>query len=308
MIEADEFDAAEPFLRRAIEEGQVPSAYGDLANVLADRTAGTPEQNAEDRAESMQLLETAVGLPTVASSTLDMLLDLHEDQKLEQATLLLLRCAENHPEDATALRYVATMYLDGDDPAKARPWLERILELQRRTLDDDAFARRGRLQLDVENFDERYDDAIEQVRSGDAAAQGRASVFLREIIGRDASYWQPHLMLALAVRPAEGEGAALAHLMDAVRLRPNDAEIRTLIAAILRKQGRPREAVDHLRAAVTLQPRDIEPVLQLATCMRDANMFDEARQVAQAALQMLPNHPEFTRLLQSLPPPRTQQN
>ena len=53
------------------------------------------------------------------------------------------------------------------------------------------------------------------------------------------------LMLALAVRDSEGDGPALAHLNDAVRLRPNDAEVRNLMAAILRKQGRPREAVEH---------------------------------------------------------------
>jgi Flp pilus assembly protein TadD len=130
-------------------------------------------------------------------------------------------------------------------------------------------------------------------------------VFLREVIAKDDKFWQPHLMLALAVRGTEGDSAALTHLMDAVKLRPNDAEIRNLIAAILRKQGRAKEAVDHLRAVVALNPRDVDPVVNLAGCMRDANLFDEARQVCQAALQMLPNHPEFTKILQSLPPSKT---
>jgi Flp pilus assembly protein TadD len=111
-------------------------------------------------------------------------------------------------------------------------------------------------------------------------------------------------MLALAVRETEGDGAALAHLMSAVRLRPNDAEIRNLIAAILRKQGRPKEAVEHLRAVVALNPREVQPVVNLATCMRDANLFEEARQVCQAALQMMPDHPEFKAILGSLPKPK----
>jgi tetratricopeptide (TPR) repeat protein len=200
------------------------------------------------------------------------------------------------------LRYVATMYLDGDDPPKAGPYLDRILATDRRSLDDDAFARRGKLQLAMEDFEERYDAAIEGVRSGEAAQALTAAKFLREIIALDGKFWQPHLMLALAVRESEGDGAALGHLMNAVRLRPNDAEIRNLIAAILRKQGRPREAVEHLRAVVALNPRDIEPVLSLAACMRDANLFDEARQVCQAALQMMPDHPEFKRILDGLPP------
>src|SRR5690606_10022652 len=137
------------------------------------------------------------------------------------------------------------------------------LALPRRTLDDDAFARRGRLQLDVEDFDEKYDEAIEQVRTGDKDAKSAAAKFLRQIIGKDERFWQPHLMLALAVRETDGDSAALGHLNTAVKLRPNDAEIRNLIAAIHRNQGRPREAVEHLRAVVALNPRDVEPVVNL---------------------------------------------
>lgn len=302
MLEHDRFDEAEPFLRRAVEEGKVPSALGDLANVLWDRSEGS-DQEQEDRDEAIALLRTAVGLSSLAKSSLDMLLDLHEDEKNETATMLLLEAAEKHPTDATVLRYVATMYLEGDDPPKAREYLEKLLALPRRSLDDDAFARRGRLTLDVEDFEDRYDTAIEQVRTADAAGQAQAAKFLREIIARDARFWQPHLMLALAVRQSEGDDAALAHLHNAVRLRPNDAEIRNLLSAILRKQGRPREAVEHLRAIVALNPREVEPVVTLAATLRDANMFGEARQVCRAALQMLPNHPEFTRILESLPAP-----
>jgi tetratricopeptide (TPR) repeat protein len=304
MIEDDKFDEAEPFLRRAIDEGKVPSAYGDLANVLYDRAGDDADQGSEDRAEAMKLLTTAVGLDALGKSTLDMLLDLHEEESNEEATKLLLAAAEKHPESPTVLRYVATMYLDGDDPPKAGPYLDRILALETRSLDDDAFARRGKLQLAMEDFEEKYDAAIEGVRSGEPAQQATSAKFLREIIGLDAKFWQPHLMLALAVRETEGDAAALGHLMNAVRLRPNDAEIRNLIAAILRKQGRPREAVEHLRAVVAINPRDIEPVLSLAACMRDANLFDEARQVCQAALQMMPDHPEFKRILDGLPPPK----
>ena len=299
MIEHDQFDEAEPFLRRAIEEGKVPAAYGDLANVLWDRDGG--EAGGEDRAEALALLRAAVDLPTLAKSALDMLLDLHEEEKNEEARILLLRAAERHPTDATVLRYVSTMYLEGDDPAMARDYLEKLLALPRRTLDDDAFARRGRLTLDIDDFEERYDAAIEQVRSSDAKQQVEAAKFLREAIARDPRFWQPHLMLALAVREAEGDDAALAHLGNAVRLRPNDAEIRNLLVAIYRKQGRPRDAVEHLRAVVALNPREIDPVILLAATLRDANMFEEARQVCRAALQMLPNHPEFTRILGGLP-------
>lgn len=308
LIENDQFDEAEPFLRRAVEEGKIPSAYGDLANVLWDTSESEPAKIQEDREEAIALLAAAIDQPVLAKSSLDMLLDLHEEEKVERATALLLQAAEKHPQNATVLRYVASMYLDGDNPLAARPYLDAILALQRRSLDDDAFARRSILTLDVDDFEDRYDQAIDAVRSDDPQRQHSAAKFLREIIARDPRYWQPHLMLALAVRQSEGDSAALAHLMDAVRLRPNDAEIRNLLAGILRKMGRPREAVEHLRAVVAINPRDVDPVVALASCMRDANLFDESRQVCTAALQMIPDHPEFKRILNSLPPPRERQN
>jgi len=300
-IERDEFDQAEPFLRRAIDDGKVPSAYGDLANVLWDRSDDDDDQAKEDRQEAVDLLRTAIGLPQIAKSTLDMLLDLYEEEDLDEAREILEKAVDEHPESATVLMAAANMYIDADETDAARPILERILALPRRGIDDDAFARRQLLSLTVDDFEDRYDTAVDAINGGDSGATAEAAKFMREVIAQDQLYWQPHLMLALAVRTTEGDEAALAHLGNAVRLRPNDAQIRELLAAILRKQGRPREAVEHLRALVSINPREIEPVAALAATMRDANMFDESRQVCETALQMVPNHPEFTKILNSLP-------
>jgi Tfp pilus assembly protein PilF len=228
-------------------------------------------------------------------------LDLATEDENEEAQKLLEAAGEKHPENPAVLTSLATLLIESDEPEQARAWLEKLLALPRRSLDDDAFARRAKLGLDIPDFEERYEQAIDQVNSQEPGKQAQAAVFLREVIAKDPRYWQPHLMLALAVRESEGDAAALSHLMNAVRLRPNDAQIRQLIAAILRKQGRPREAVEHLRAVVALNPRDVEPVINLAACMRDANMFGEARQICTAALQMIPNHPQFKAILDSLP-------
>lgn len=300
-IESDEHDLAEPFLRRAVDEGQVPGAYGDLANVLWDRSEEGTDECKEDRAEALKLLTDAVEQDEIAKSSLDMLLDLHEDEHLEEATKLLLKAAEKFADNPAVRTSVANMYLEGDNPEKARPHLEAILEIDGRSLDDDAFARRHRLALDIEDFDEKYDAAVEQAQSSDNDQQQAAAKFFRGIIAKDERFWQPHLMLALAVRGSEGDSAALSHLLNAVRLRPNEAEVHELIAALLRKQGDSRRAIEHLRAVISLKPQAIAPVVNLASCMRDANMFDDARQVCEAALQMAPEHPEFTQILASLP-------
>ncbi|MFY0531940.1 hypothetical protein [Nannocystis pusilla] len=80
LIENDQFDEAEPFLRRAVEEGKVPSAYGDLANVLWETTAEEPKKIQEDRDEALALLAQAIEQPSIHKSTLDILLDLHEEE------------------------------------------------------------------------------------------------------------------------------------------------------------------------------------------------------------------------------------
>ena len=269
LIEIDDFDAAEPFLRRAVEEGQIPSAFGDLANVLWDRSDDDTDEQREDREEAMTLLRTSVGLAHVAKSTLDMLLDLATEEEDEGATALLEEAGEKHAENPAVLTALATLLVEGEDPEQARPWLDKLLALPRRTLDDDAFARRAMLGLDIADFEDRYEQAIDQVNSGSAAKQAEAAVFLREVIAKDPRYWQPHLMLALAVREAEGDAAALSHLMNAVRLRPNDAQIRQLIAAILRKQGTAEfhQSLDgRIEFGRTEVERGIRP--QLAVCKR----------------------------------------
>lgn len=305
LIDRDQFDHAEPFLRRAIDEGKVPGAFGNLANVLWDRGEEGTAQQSEDREEALTLLETALDLPNVAKPTLDMMLDLAEDEDdkvASKARSLLLQATEKHPNTATVRIAAANMLMDADKPEEAKPHLAAVLELPRRSLDDDAFARRQMLSLTMDDFDERYDAAVEKIQSGSAEGMSDAARFMREVIATDEMYWQPHLMLALAVREPEGDAAALGHLANAVQLRPNDAEIRNLMAAILRKQGNPREAVEHLRVVVALNPREVDPVAMLASTMRDANMFEEARQVCTTALQMIPDHPQFKAILASLPP------
>ena len=223
-IDADMFDEAEPFLRRAVDEGKVPSAYGDLANVLWDRGGEDTDAAKEDRDEALALLTAAVELPNVAKSSLDMLLDLWDEEGVERARELLISAGERHGDKAHVLTAVASLYLDGDEPTQARPLLERMLKLSRRSLDDDAFARRQLLSLDMENFDDRYDAAVTAIEAGEAGPVKEAAVFMREVIAKDRLYWQPHLMLALAVRGAEGDNAALGHLTNAVRLRPNEPQ------------------------------------------------------------------------------------
>ncbi len=302
MIDQDMFDEAEPFLRRAVDEGEIPSAFGDLANVLWDRGDTETDAGMEDKTEAMSLLAKAIAQPNVAKSTLDMLLDLWDDEQDERARDLLLKAGELHQDSAHVLTSVASLYLDGDDPERARPVLERMLKLPRRGLDDDAFARRQLLALNLPNFDERYDAAVAAIEEGGDSGLKDAAVFMREVIAGDRMYWQPHLMLALAVRGVEGDAAALGHLNNAVKLRPNESQVRELLAAILRKLGRATEAVEHLRALVSLNPREVDPVVSLAGAMRDANMFDECRAVCSSALQMMPDHEDFKSILESLPP------
>ena len=263
LIEDDKFDESEPFLRRAVDEGKVPSAFGDLANVLWDRADGDNNQGKEDRAEAMKLLETAVAQSAHRQVHAGHAAGPPRGRRRREGHQAAARSRREAlgQRDGAALRRIDVLWTE-TIPSKAGPFLQQILELPRRSLDDDAFARRGQLDAGGRGLRRPVRRRHRTGAFGRCADQAKeAAVFLREVIGKDEKFWQPHLMLALAVRETEGDGAALAHLMSAVRLRPNDAEIRNLIAAILRKQGRPKEAVEHLRAVVALNPREVEPVV-----------------------------------------------
>lgn len=301
LIDNGQFELAEPILRRAIEEDTAPSAFGDLAHVLWHTRETEPARIEAKRAEALDLLARALGGSPLSESTLMMLLVVHESG-LVGASGLLLRAAEKHPQDATVLRHVARMYLDGDDPSAARPYLDAILALPRRSRDDEAFARRAILTLSVHDFEARYSCANDAARGEDPTARLAAADFLREVITREPRYWQPYLLLALAMNGSENDSTTLTYLMDAVRLRPDDGEIRDLLAVILRRMGRTKEAVEHLRALVAMNPRAVEPVVSLASCMSDAHLLDEARELCTAALLAIPHHPEFMRILAALPP------
>jgi hypothetical protein len=124
LIENDQFDEAEPFLRRAVEEGKVPSAYGDLANVLWDIARRARQDRGGPRGGAQPCSRRRSSSRQLAKSTLDMLLDLHEEEKLEPPPACCCTAAEKHPQNATVLRYLASMYLDGDNP-RGRPPLPR---------------------------------------------------------------------------------------------------------------------------------------------------------------------------------------
>jgi tetratricopeptide (TPR) repeat protein len=70
---------------------------------------------------------------------------------------------------------------------------------------------------------------------------------------------------------------AIAELRRVDQVRPNDANIVGLLAAVLRAQGQWKESLENFRRAVALDPANLRHLHDLASVLAAARRFDEAR-------------------------------
>jgi serine/threonine protein kinase len=84
--------------------------------------------------------------------------------------------------------------------------------------------------------------------------------------------------------------AALAELEVAAKTLPNNARVFELKGLIVRRQGKPEEAVRSLERAIDLDPRNFNTLKQLALSYRLLRRFAEQKSVLERALAIDPNN------------------
>src|SRR5262249_43727788 len=83
-----------------------------------------------------------------------------------------------------------------------------------------------------------------------------------------------------------------AALLDRVAsLRPNDADVKTRVAAQRLKIGRPDEALNDLESATELAPKSMQAGLLLVLTLLETNKLDEALKAARELHDRLPDDP-----------------
>ncbi|MFL6260824.1 MAG: winged helix-turn-helix domain-containing tetratricopeptide repeat protein [Thermoanaerobaculia bacterium] len=107
---------------------------------------------------------------------------------------------------------------------------------------------------------------------------------------------QPATRLAqiyFSYRCLEDFDSALAQLIDAAQLFPNNAEILETLGLVLRRKGRLTEAVDAFRRASKLDPRTGGLVWDLAETFRALREYEQADRAFTQALSLAPDVPFF---------------
>jgi predicted TPR repeat methyltransferase len=117
------------------------------------------------------------------------------------------------------------------------------------------------------------------------------------------------LEVAVAVAYTAGDLATVQrHLEAAIALRPNDASIHRALGKCLAERGALPEAEVHWRAALAQSPDDTYALGWLSVCLIELNRKEEACEVLQRGLAILPGDPglEFHLAVARGETPRTQ--
>jgi tetratricopeptide (TPR) repeat protein len=193
--------------------------------------------------------------------------DLH-DGHVDAARARVNPLLDAKPNDPSTLMLAARVELAAQDPDAAEPYLNRVLELDARSLDAyyllaNIYRRRGntsRARAEYERALETRPDAavptrtmlglIEQAEGNTAQAEQQ----YRAALARDsrAGVAANNLAWLLAERGEIDEARRLAE--TAVRELPDRPEAQHTLGWVMLKQGRPREAIRPLEASVRLAP------------------------------------------------------
>ncbi|MDR3692578.1 MAG: sulfotransferase [Fimbriimonas sp.] len=103
--------------------------------------------------------------------------------------------------------------------------------------------------------------------------------------------------LALACQALGEMGAAIEALRHAVRLEPEVAVLHAKLGQLLCAAGAPQEAVSVLRRALRLDPKALPAYLNLGQALIDVGEMVEAEKTLRSALFLNPNEPTANRLL-----------
>jgi protein O-mannosyl-transferase len=122
--------------------------------------------------------------------------------------------------------------------------------------------------------------------------ENSGTLFAHALEVTDGNFIAEHNLGAYLMDQPGGLSAAVEHLQEAVRLRPDSAPARTdLGSALARIPGRLPEAVSELRTAARLLPDSPIPHNNLANALASSEQFAGAISEYQAALRIQPDYP-----------------
>lgn len=204
----------------------------------------------------------------------------HQLGDSSRARSLLERAVQAAPDDPDAYDVLGDLLLKQSDPANARVWLEKGLQVAR----EQGKAAPTGLVVNL----------AEATRL--TGEPGKALALLDgSIRANDAAelYLARGVMLDALERLPEAE----ASLREALERSPNDAAVRFNLALVLLQQDRRSEATDHLRAALRQQPTHAKALTILGQLEIEAGRLEVAGDYLEPLFEANPGIPEVLELV-----------
>lgn len=191
---------------------------------------------------------------------------LYQDQgRLEEAARLYQEVLSSHPTYAPAWANLAAIREKQEDLPAA----------------EDAYRRAGEADPDDPFVVSQYGFFLLR-RHRPAEAE---SAFKRAL-ERDPRCANAYFGLGrLALDRGEDHGALLA-FKNVLRYNPNDRAAHLEASSILKRGGKPAEALGHLRKASNIEPRQPEPFFLLGCLLKDQGSWKEAEKAFEEALSL----------------------
>jgi tetratricopeptide (TPR) repeat protein/tRNA A-37 threonylcarbamoyl transferase component Bud32 len=152
------------------------------------------------------------------------------------------------------------------------------------TTDAEAFAEysRARALLERPDVPGNVDRAVE----GFNAAINRDPRFALAHAGLGEAYWARYRETKDELWPAK----AMVAISEALRLDPDQAQVRMALAEMYKATGRVSSAVEELGRATALRPQDDEAHLALATILAEQGRWEDSIREARTAIDLRPNY------------------
>ncbi|HEY8353469.1 MAG TPA: tetratricopeptide repeat protein [Methylophilaceae bacterium] len=129
--------------------------------------------------------------------------------------------------------------------------------------------------------------AYEHHRHGRLAEAERAYL---QYVGCQPAHAAAQHLLGLLYLQTNRPAQALKHILEAVRLEPDNPDYLNNCGAALRANGRAEEAVRHYLRALQLNPQDPELRFNLGNAYLELQRFEEAAQCYRQVLQAMPGN------------------
>jgi tetratricopeptide (TPR) repeat protein/tRNA A-37 threonylcarbamoyl transferase component Bud32 len=127
---------------------------------------------------------------------------------------------------------------------------------------------------------------VDRAVEGFSAAIRRDSRFALAHAGLGEAYWAKYRETKDEIWPPK----AMVSISEALRLDPDQAQVRMALAEMYKATGRVSSAVEELGRAIALRPQDDEAHLALATILAEQGRWEDSMREARSAIELRPNY------------------